>query len=209
MRSALDAGLDGLETDLQRTGDGVLVLSHDPYLGSGGASADAFIAKRSLAELRTRHPDLLTLGDLRGLMEAYPSAVVNLELKTDAPWSDGRAGELAAELARWPRQLTGRVWVSTFDPLQLLELHAAGVGVPLAFLAHEAHALALLPALPVAAVHPHHTLVTEARMRAWRERGLAVFTWTVNDAALAERLLGLGVDGLIGDDPALLLAARA
>ena len=45
-------------------------------------------------------------------------------------------------------------------------------------------------------------------MRGWREQGLNVFTWTVNDEQLADELLALGVDGLVGDDPPTLLDAR-
>jgi len=38
--------------------------------------------------------------------------------------------------------------------------------------------------------------------------GLAVHAWTVNDGAVAAGLLALGVDGLIGDDPAALVGVR-
>ncbi len=207
-RAALEAGLDGLETDLQRSRDGVLVISHDPYLHGDDASPDTFIAKLGINELRRREPAMLTLADLRAFMEEFPAALVNLELKTAAPFDDPRAVELARELAGWPAGLRGRLWLSTFDPLQILALAAAGVDAPLAFLVYDPAALALLPSLPVAAVHPHHGLVTADRVSAWRAGGLAVFVWTVNDLALASRLLDLGVDGLIGDVPDTLLAAR-
>lgn len=205
--AALEAGLDGLETDLQRAADGALVVNHDPYLDHDDP-VGTFIARLDLAEVRRQRPDVPTLADLRHLLEQRPAAVVNLELKTDAQFGDGRVQELAAELTAWPANVTRRLWISTFDPLQLLRLAEVGVPVPLAFLAFHASALALLPSLPVRAVHPHHSLVTPERVIEWRASGLAVFVWTVNDGALAERLLALRVDGLIGDHPALLLAAR-
>lgn len=207
-RAALLAGLDGLETDLQRTSDGALVISHDPYLHGDDGAPDAFIAKLALAEVRRREPAMLDLGDLRAFMEDFPAALVNLELKTAAPFDDPRAAELTRELGGWPEAVRRRLWLSSFDPLQLLTLAATRPDVPLAFLAFDATALALLPSLPVVAVHPHHSLVTAERMSAWRAAGLAVFVWTVNDVELARRLLGLGVDGLIGDVPEALLAAR-
>jgi len=43
-----------------------------------------------------------------------------------------------------------------------------------------------------------------AWVRHFHSRGYAVWTWTVNDPALAGRLTGYGVDALLGDDPALL-----
>jgi hypothetical protein len=39
--------------------------------------------------------------------------------------------------------------------------------------------------------------------------GVPVHIWTVNDAAAARVLWGLGVRGIVSDDPATILAARA
>jgi glycerophosphoryl diester phosphodiesterase len=41
-----------------------------------------------------------------------------------------------------------------------------------------------------------------------RKRGGVVHVWTVNSAAEARRLWSLGVQGIISDDPAVILAAR-
>ena len=105
--------------------------------------------------------------------------------------------------------MAARVWVSSFDPLELLRLAEHGVRVPLAFLAFEASALALLPSLPVAAVHPHHSLVSRELVGVWHAAGLAVFAWTVNDEEAVRSMLQAGVDGLIGDEPQVLLDALA
>lgn len=201
--AAFDAGLDGIETDVQRSRDGVLLLHHDPVLADG-----RFIAHLSLAEIRGEHPRVALLAELLDLMAVRPGKFLNLEVKTDAPFEDARPAELAAAIAKLPEVLRRRIWVSSFDPVLLWRFHAAGPGVPLAFLAYHAPALALLAGLPVAAVHPHHSLVNAQRMRGWREQGLNVFTWTVNDEQLAGELLALGVDGLVGDDPPTLLDAR-
>ena len=196
--------LDGVETDLHRTQDGVLVVNHDPFIGSQ-LTVESLIALNDLADLRRAEPALLTLADLRGLLEEYPQGLANLELKTGEPFNDSRAADLAKELAGWPPEVVERVWVSSFDPLELLRLAERGVAAPLAFLAYEASALALLPSLPVAAVHPHHSLVTAEGVRQWHAAGLAVFVWTVNEEPLARRLLADGVDGIIGDVPEVLL----
>ena len=44
-------------------------------------------------------------------------------------------------------------------------------------------------------------VVDEAFVAAAHARGKAVHVWTVNDAESMERLLGLGVDGIISDVP--------
>ncbi len=197
---ALHAGLDGIETDVQRTADGVLVLHHDAALGDG-----ARIAGLDAGALRRRAPQVPRLDELLPLLAAFPQAVANLELKTAAPSDDARPEELAAALQRWPADVRRRVWVSSFDPLALLRLRQADVA--LGFLVAHESALALVPCLPIAAVHPHARLIDAPRLASWREAGLRVAAWTVNDEATARRLVDLGVDVLIGDDPALLRAA--
>jgi glycerophosphoryl diester phosphodiesterase len=53
---------------------------------------------------------------------------------------------------------------------------------------------------------PRHTLVTPALMRRARRRNLKVSTWTVNDLTRAERMVELGVDGIITDFPTSFIA---
>ena len=50
----------------------------------------------------------------------------------------------------------------------------------------------------------HHVVVSAETVRRCRERGLAVFAWTVNDRVALDRVLGLGVDGVVTDDPRLV-----
>lgn len=202
-RAALGAGLDGIETDLQRTRDGVLVLHHDPFLPDG-----RFIARLTFDELLAAAPAVARLDELFDLLADHEAAVLNLEVKTAAPFDDERVAELGAAIGGLPSAMRERVWVSSFDPLLLLRLADGGIEVPLAFIAFFSAALALTPHLPVQAVHPHRHLITAARIDDWHRHGLRVFAWTVNDLATAEGLLDLGVDGLVGDDPQPLLDAR-
>lgn len=200
---ALGAGLDGLELDLQRTRDGRLFVIHDPVLrGEVIAGLDA-------AELREREPDAPRIEEVLELLEDHPDAFLNLELKAPMPKRDPREADLVEILKEWRGRAKRRSWISSFDPISLLRLRTLGVPVPLALLAAGEEALDLVPCLPVGGVHVKHTLVTEASMASWRDRDLFVFAWTVNERADADRTLRLGVDGLIGDVPDMLLAARA
>lgn len=201
-RSAMESGTNGLELDLHRTSDGVLAVCHDPDV------AGAFVSELSWAELSIRAPQVPRFEEVLELLEEFPQAHLNIELKHAVPRPDGREELLAATLEEWDGAARERAWISTFDPYSLLRLRREGVELPLALLAGEKEGLELLPCLPVAGVHPHHSLVTPERMDGWRERGLFVFAWTVNELELATMLLKRGVDGLIGDDPGLLLAAR-
>ncbi|HKB19384.1 MAG TPA: glycerophosphodiester phosphodiesterase [Gaiellaceae bacterium] len=50
----------------------------------------------------------------------------------------------------------------------------------------------------------NHRVVSRTTVERCHELGVAVFAWTVNERAVAERLDELGVDGVITDDPRIL-----
>ncbi|RDI95236.1 glycerophosphodiester phosphodiesterase [Meiothermus sp. QL-1] len=194
-RHALEAGLDGLELDLQFTRDGVLVVHHDFDLEGRP------IAGLDWPQLRKAAPWIPRLEEVFALAQEFPEAWLNLELKSQPGPTDGREEALA-------RALQGReqVWVSSFDPLALLRLHRLGVGAPLALLYSVPEMEALLPCLPVQGAHPHYALLDEERVGALKRQGLFVVAWTVNQAEVVGRLLAWGVDGVIGDRPDALRA---
>ncbi|GAO76715.1 glycerophosphodiester phosphodiesterase [Meiothermus ruber] len=200
-RRALEAGLDGLELDLHRTRDGVLVVHHDFELQGRP------IAALDWPTLQQQAPWLPRLEQVFALAEEFPQAWFNLELKSQPGPSDGREALLAQHLQAWPGR--ARAWVSSFDPLALIRLHRLKAGVPLALLYAEPEMEELVPCLPVQGVHPLNTLLSREKVEYFKARGMFVVTWTVNQAAVVRELLGWGVDGVIGDRPEQLLAGRA
>lgn len=54
-------------------------------------------------------------------------------------------------------------------------------------------------------VSPHHEWITATDVRRLHQLGVRVIPWTANNLAAWKRLVGLGVDGIITDDPAALL----
>lgn len=67
----------------------------------------------------------------------------------------------------------------------------------------------LVQALGAPIWSPHFRDLTPARLAEARALGLRVIPWTVNSPADIERLIGLGVDGLISDHPERVVAALA
>lgn len=197
-RLALEAGLDGLELDLHRTRDGVLVVYHDFELEGQPISDVDWSAVRQQASWMPRLEQVLELA------EQFSKAWLNLELKSRPGPSDGREAALAQALLTWPHR--ERAWISSFDPLALIRLHRLGAGVPLALLYTEVEMEELVPCLPVQGVHPYFALLSQSRVAELKARGLFVATWTVNQAAVVRELLAWGLDGIIGDLPTELLA---
>jgi glycerophosphoryl diester phosphodiesterase len=68
---------------------------------------------------------------------------------------------------------------------------------------------ALAPASPPEAHHPEPFDLT-AEVVAWHHaEGRRVNTWTINDPKAMRRLMRLGVDGLITDQPDVAVRVRA
>jgi glycerophosphoryl diester phosphodiesterase len=199
-RLALQAGLDGLELDLHRTRDGVLAIYHDFEL------EQVSISRLDWAELKGRAPWMPRLEEVFELAEEFPEALLNLEIKSQPPDSDGREAALALALKAWPGR--ERAWVSSFDPLAIIRLRKHGYRGNMALLYAEEVVLELLPCTGATGVHPHYSLLSQEKVAAFREQGLFVYTWTVNSRETARQLQAWGVNGLIGDLPSELLALR-
>lgn len=137
----------------------------------------------------------------------------NIEIKHEADWVGVHAPSVEVAVDRVLaaiRQagIAGRTTVQSFSAPVLEAVHAADAGVRTAWLMEDERtveqALGLLTFQPDI-YSPYHGLLTEAEVARARALGLTVVPWTVNEAPRMAELVGWGVDGLISDDPALLL----
>ena len=62
--------------------------------------------------------------------------------------------------------------------------------------------------MPVDFISAEESLINKKMLREVHKAGKAVFAWTINDDYKAERLLELGVDGLITDYPVEMIELR-
>jgi glycerophosphoryl diester phosphodiesterase len=212
---ALDCGVRFLETDVRATIDGHAVIHHDATLDrttdAVGPIAALPLSRVAAARLANgEHP--LPLFDA---LRQWPEAVFNVDIKSD----DAVAPFLRAVAAAgaW-----SRVCAASFSTARLQRLRAGGGGRLATSLAtSEVVRLVLrLPfsaqgqasAVQVPARWGPGPLVTPAFVRRAHALDLAVHVWTVDDPAEMERLLDVGVDGIITDRPTVVsgvLARRA
>jgi glycerophosphoryl diester phosphodiesterase len=202
---ALSQGADAVECDIHAVG-GRLIVLHDHTLerttnGTGPLGDWEFDALRTL-DAGGGQP-IPTLDEVLDLCSG--KATVHIELK-GAQTAEPTARLLAE---RKTAGIVDDVVVSSFDHAQLTDLLRADPAIRTAALNGEplpADA-AGAQALGTFAIHPNRKGLTEAFVVDAHRRGLVVNVWTVNDPEVARRLHGWGVDGLITDDPAGIIAA--
>jgi glycerophosphoryl diester phosphodiesterase len=206
LRLAISEGAEGFEFDVRVTADGVPVLLHD-------ASVDRTTSgSGTLSSLDARDVAALDAGDGHGpprlddvLREFLGSVVLGLEMKEILP--DPVLDGIGAAHAATP---AARLVVGSFDAAAVARAKARIPDVP--------RALILSAPTPVPppeqvqelglwGVFAHESAVDGAFVTSARARGLSVWAYPVNDPDRARTLAGLGLEGLISDDPGRLRPA--
>jgi glycerophosphoryl diester phosphodiesterase len=219
-RRALEVGATALETDVHLTRDGHVVVCHDPD-GLRTAGVRVAIRRSTLAEVRAwdmgrtfraLHPDAagahFSMPTLDEVLTELPPVPLNVDIKDH----DAHTARAVVEVVR-RRRAQGRVLLASFDAGTLRAVRrlgyegATGLGsaemAQVLFLPRRALRL-VLPAARAAQIPvrfgalPLDTPAVVARIHAL---GLLLHYWTVDDPAEARRLLALGADGIMTNDP--------
>jgi glycerophosphoryl diester phosphodiesterase len=208
---ALREGLRYLETDVHATADGVLVAFHDVVLDRV-TDRRGLIGALTWGEVRrARIGGLEPIPRMEDLLTDFPDALFNIDAKSDAA-----VGPLVDLLER--TGTTDRVCLASFSDARLRALRDR-LG-PAATLSLGTRQVARLVArarhLPIPARFPGALaaqvpvrlrgvpVATPGFIRTAHRLGLEVHVWTIDDAAEMDRLLGLGVEGLVTDRPDIL-----
>ena len=212
-RKAADVGADGIELDVHLSRDGVPVVIHNDSVDAT-TDGHGLVREMTLAQLKAldagTHFDAAFAGERiptleEVLVEVGNRLLTNIELK---------AGQTAAlvpvvvDLVRRMGMAT-RVWFSSFKPYALYRARAVAPEIPCGLLYGPLNlgTLLLRPFTPHEALHPYKDMLTARALRLAHDRGLRVFTWTLDDPDMARKLAAWGIDGIITNEPAEILAA--
>jgi glycerophosphoryl diester phosphodiesterase len=225
--AAADLGIAWVETDVQRTADGELVLMHDATLARTTNAEELFpdrapwnvadFTAEEIAQLDAGswfgeefagEPVPTLAGFLAGLEENGQRLLLELKQPQLYP---GIEEEVLAELDAegWLDEHTPgqRLVVQSFEEDAVRAVHALAPAVKTGFLGTPD--VADLPEYAAFAdqINPTHADLTDAYVKEIQalegphDEPLQVSTWTVNDAETARRVAGLGVDGIITNFP--------
>lgn len=183
---AIGCGVDAIEMDLVLTGDGQIVVSHDPVLVAG-------------PEPR--------LDDVFGLA-SMGSFAYDVEIKWRAPAEpDALVQSVLDKIRAW--RLEARVSILSFDFRVLKIMRKLAPEIRLSALT-ETGATSFSETATQAGnaeiVAPQFHLVNVENVAAAHAAGLQVVPWTVNAPRDWDVMVAAGVDGIITDAPAPLIS---
>jgi len=218
-RRARADGALWVEFDVKLSADGVPYLLHDDTLDrtTDGTGSPAGLTMAALKRLDAGSwwgpafagERLPTLQEAVALL-AELGMGANVELKPN-PGQEADTGRVVgAWIARhWPARLPPPL-VSSFSPEALEAARAASPDVARGMLVHDRvkEWPALAPRVGALSVHTWWGFVTPELAAAVRAAGYALLVYTVNAAAEARRLYGLGAAALFSDAPGWI-AGRA
>ncbi|MGQ0830326.1 MAG: glycerophosphodiester phosphodiesterase [Microthrixaceae bacterium] len=207
---AVALGYRYVETDVHATADGELLAFHDGRLDRV-TDRTGVIAELPWAEVRGALVDgREPIPRFEDLLDAWPDLRINVDPKHDAaiaPLADAivRAnavdricvGSFSDKRITKLQRLVGAALCTSMGPRQVARLLAASRG-----LRRVGHLASPCAQVPVA--QGPLPLVTERFVTTAHERGVQVHVWTIDDRTEMERLLELGVDGIMTDRPQML-----
>ena len=203
-------GLRAFECDVNTSTDGVAFLMHDDTLrrttghssGTGGRSWAELAALdagswHSAAFAGEPIPTLATIAQFCMATDS----LLNIEIKPTPGRERATGRHVAIDAARLWRAHAALPLLSSFSTVALAAARNAAPQLPRALLldALPDDWFAQAQALRCAAVVLHYPLVDAALVAKLHAAGRLAMAYTVNDAEVAERLFGCGVDALITD----------
>lgn len=191
---ALETGVHGIELDVHATGDGVVVVHHDPVVAGPPDGSTQRIAALPLDELRTLESGraIPSLAEVLSLVAGR--ARVYVEVK--APGIEDLVIDLVRPRAEWCA-------VHSFDHRIIAAMRRAAPALHCGVLmsSYLVHPLAPLEDTGAVDLWQHWSMIDEPLVAQVHAEGGRVIAWTVNDAATARTLRGWGVDGICTDLP--------
>lgn len=227
-RAAIVAGVPYLELDVWATADGHVVAHHDETLlrlcGDLRRVSDITLAELKALDAGfgfspdgSNRPCLnqgIAVPTLAEVFAAFPAAFFNIEVKQEAPAIEAQVLAAIQEAG-----MADRVLLAAEQDAIMQRLRPLCGSIPTSFSFGELQAFFgwlqggclgdYRPpgaALQIPESWGGRTLVTPETVRAAHALGVEVHVWTVNEPQDMERLLAMGVDGLMSDYPERLVS---
>ncbi len=219
---AVDMGVDGFETDVHLTKDGVPVLCHN-YTVNATSDQKGTISKITLDELRKfdfgsyyspayKGTKIPTVEEFLDLVSKSDIEILNIELKSP---KDGTEKDIVSKTIDQVRNfnLIDKLLISSFNPELLVEAkkYEPNCKTGILYSPEKKVSWSIIPdpftfakKIGADAVHPFEMFVAGRYVEIAHAANLAVNVWTVDKPKGIEKMLDYGVDAIITNHPDLV-----
>ncbi|MDQ0089362.1 glycerophosphoryl diester phosphodiesterase [Paenibacillus anaericanus] len=207
---ALELGATGIETDVQVTKDGHLILIHDENLHRTAGVA-AWVKDLTLEEVKSHEAGSWFHEDYRGeqiptleeLLELVKSSdtIINLELKNGIVMYPDIEKKVIETVQRY--EMSERVIISSFNHYSLVECKKLAPEIRTGILYMEGlyEPWDYAKRIGADALHANKFAVIPELVAAAAEQGVVYHAFTVNEQSEMKALIKAGVAGIITDYP--------
>ncbi|HRQ36618.1 MAG TPA: glycerophosphodiester phosphodiesterase [Chloroflexota bacterium] len=226
---AVEMKVDVLEMDVHQTADGVFVLIHDATVDRTTDGSGA-VKEMTLAEVQTLDAGYywtddegqtypfrgqgITIPTLDEVFTAFPDMPMNIEIKPD----DTAVAEALCQFIQ-QYNMTNKTLIGSFHDNALTAFRAACPDVATSMTESEIRPFWILSVLGLSALYQSPAeafqvpttanlpvlgevdVLTERFVNNAHAQNIMVHAWTINETAEMERLLDMGLDGIITDRP--------
>ncbi len=207
---AVEMGCEGIETDVQLTKDGVLVLCHDELLDRT-TDGKGFIAETNYSEIANLDAAKLWNGKFKNVkiptLEEFleyvkdKNIMINLELKNSVIDYEN-IEKLVIDMV-YKYELKEKVIISSFNHYSVLKCKAIDNTIKSGLLydCRIYNVGKYASELGVDAVHPSFYCLNEEIIKEIRSHNLAINTYTVNEEKYMHLLAKMNIEGIITNYP--------
>lgn len=205
---AIESGCDGIETDVQLTSDGEVVITHDENI-ERVSDGKGLVCEHTLEELKAlsfsrKFPELPPqriplLSELLELLKKHENVMLNIELKNSEIEYKGLEEKVLKIIDE--SGIKNRILFSSFNHDSMVLMNKLRDGLLTAPLFEDPleDADRYAVRLGVTGLHPSVRAVLKMDTEAVLKEGRYINVYTVNDTDLALRLKKMGVSGIFTD----------
>ena len=219
---SMEIGVDGFETDIHLTADGIPVVCHN-YTIDETSNGNGEVKAMTLDELRQydfglwfhdkfKGTKIPTLEEFLSLCETADIEIMNIEIK---PPLDGNMEIVQKTIdAVKAHGLFEKLLISSFSPEVLVECKKIDAECKTGFLYSPDRKIfyqkmifgyvEFAKEIKADYLHPHYYTVTKKYVEKLHENGIGINVWTVDKPETVKKLLKLGVDGIITNAPGMV-----
>jgi len=196
IRKAVELGVDGVEFDVRRTKDGVLIVFHDERLDRL-TSGRGYVRERNydyISKLKVKGEPIPKLSEVLEYLRGARGVEVFVEVK-----EPDTVGEVMGLVESYG--LRDRTTIISFYHTALQEASRRGWRVGPIFVCRPLKLKSLVADLEPYVVLPRYDMIDRELVEEAHEMGAEVVAWVVNDLEVLSTVRELGVDWIASDYP--------